>query len=214
MSEQGAFRYPDACIIIFARAPEHGRVKTRLAAGIGADAALVVYRQLLEHTLQTVAGSQLAPFELHIEGDMAHPFVQHIAAQTGAKLVMQEGDDLGERMYRALDQALQHCETALVIGTDCPVMDAAYLEHALRQLAGSTGVVLGPSEDGGYVLIGTSQADKRVFRPISWGCDSVMQQTRTALGAAGINFSELDVLWDIDYAEDFRRWQRVSRMST
>jgi rSAM/selenodomain-associated transferase 1 len=214
MSEQGMFRYPGACIIIFARTPEYGRVKTRLAAGIGKDAALAVYRQLLEHTVRMAADSQLAPIELHIDGDMTHPFVQAMATQTGAKLVAQQGDDLGERMYRALDRALQERSTALVIGADCPAMDATYLECALQRLAGGAEVVVGPSEDGGYVLIGTTRADERVFRHISWGCDSVMQQTRGALTGAEITFSELGVLWDIDHPQDFSRWQQLSRVAT
>jgi len=210
MGDQKAFRYPEACIILFARAPEYGQVKTRLAAGIGDQAALVIYRQLLEHTFQMVADSQLAPIELHVDGNQTHPFMQQIATQAGAKIVVQQGIDLGERMYRALDGALQQREAVIIIGTDCPVMDAAYLENALQQLARGTEVVVGPSEDGGYVLIGATRADDRVFHNINWGCDSVMQQTRLAMKGAGIGFSELEILWDIDHPEDLRRWQRIN----
>ncbi len=204
------FRYPTARIIVFAKAPEHGKVKTRLAAGIGADAALAVYRQLLEQTVTTVAASRLAPVELHIAGDPQHPFVQLLARRAGATVVAQRGNDLGERMYYALDTVLQQGESALLIGTDCPVMDETYLEHALQHLAGETEMVIGPSEDGGYVLIGATRAEAQIFDNIHWSSDRVMQQTRDALHHTGIRYSELEVLWDVDHPDDYRRWQQAS----
>jgi len=212
MRNRTEFRYPAARIIVFARAPEHGRVKTRLAAGIGADAALAVYRQLLEQTLLTVSVSQLAPIELHIAGDVEHPFVQSIARRAGAALIAQQGDDLGERMHQAIDGVLQRCDRVLLIGTDCPVIDEAYLERAFQHLASEAEIVVGPSEDGGYVLIGATRADARLFHHISWGSDKVMQQTREALGKTDLRFSELEVLWDVDHPDDYQRWQTVSRI--
>ncbi len=213
MSRYRPYRYPDACIVIMARAPEYGQVKTRLAAGMGKDAALAAYQQLLETTLHTATGSHLAPVELHLDGDMTHPLVQELAAHTGVKLVAQQGDDLGQRMYLALDRALRNFNSALVIGSDCPVMDTTYLENALQTLASGSDVVIGPSEDGGYVLIGGNRADERIFRDISWGSDSVMQQTRATLGRAGIRYAELDTLWDVDHPEDYKRWQDVCRIA-
>jgi len=210
MCDGAGFHYPDACIVVFARAPEHGRVKTRLAAGIGSDAALAVYQQLLKQTLRTVASSQLAPVELHIEGDIEHPFVRSVAKCADATIIAQQGADLGERMYRALGRALEQYDSVLIIGTDCPVMDAAYLGSALQQLANDAEVVVGPSEDGGYVLIGATCADQRVFSNINWGSARVMQQTRDALVEADICYGELDVLWDVDHADDYWRWQNNS----
>jgi len=206
MGERHGFRYPDACILVFARAPVYGQVKTRLAAGVGRDSALAVYRQLLEHTLDMVAESCLAPVELHLDGDPEHPFVGRIARRTGATIVAQRDGDLGRRMYLALKGALRQRSSALVIGSDCPVLDAGYLDRALQQLECGTEVVVGPSEDGGYVLIGATRADERVFRGIRWSCDSVMQQTRDALCRADIEFAELETLWDIDHPEDYQRW--------
>ncbi|WP_165869139.1 TIGR04282 family arsenosugar biosynthesis glycosyltransferase [Thiogranum longum] len=196
-----------------ARSPEYGQVKTRLAAGIGDDAALAVYRQLLEITLHTAADSRLAPVELHIDGDLTHPFVQALVITTGVNLVAQQGGDLGERMYLALRQVLDHHNSALIIGSDCPAMGTAYLENALQRLANGTEVVIGPSEDGGYVLIGGKRADERWFHAIDWGSDSVMQQTRTALQNAGMHYTELDMLWDVDYPEDYKRWQDVCQVT-
>ncbi len=206
MGKRRRFRYPHACIVVFARAPVRGQVKTRLAAGVGNDTALAVYRQLLERTLVMAAGSRLAPVELHVDGDPGHPFIEHVAHQSGATIVAQQGGDLGRRMYLALKGVLQQRSSALVIGSDCPVMGTSYLDRALRQLECGTEVVVGPSEDGGYVLIGANRADERLFHNIRWSCDSVMQQTRNALHSADIEFAELETLWDIDHPEDYQRW--------
>ena len=212
MSSPDTYRYPDACIVIMARAPEYGRVKSRLAAGIGKKAALAAYRQMLEKTLRTVTDSKLAPAELHIDGDMAHPHVQELMVDTGAKLVAQQGSDLGERMYLALDRALINHNCALIIGSDCPVMEGDYLENALKSLANGADLVIGPSEDGGYVLIGGTKADKRLFSKIRWGSGSVMQQTRAVILNTGMRCAELDTLWDVDCPEDYKRWQGVLRI--
>ncbi len=207
MYNRKPFRYPDVGFVIFARAPEYGRVKTRLAAGIGAKQALSAYETLLEQTVQTAAGCRLAPVELHIDGNPQHPVLRQLAQHYGATLVTQKGADLGERMYHALDRVLQRYKHAIIIGTDCPAMDARYLERAIRQLAQGSDVVIGPSEDGGYVLIGATLSDKRIFHKISWGSEHVMQQTRDALYHANLHFDELDTLWDVDHPEDYRRWQ-------
>ncbi|VAW79734.1 Glycosyltransferase [hydrothermal vent metagenome] len=207
MCKQKPYRYPDACIVIFARAPEYGKVKTRLAAGVGADAALEAYRSLLEQTVLTAADSQLAPIELYVEGNLQDPLIEHLAQYANATVMSQQGDDLGARMYHALQGVLQHSSRALIIGTDCPLMNGAYLESALQCLTPDCEVAIGPSEDGGYVLIGATMADKRIFRNITWGSNSVMQQTRDALYHANIRFDELDVLWDVDLPEDYWRWK-------
>lgn len=207
MSEPIHFLYPDACMIVFARAPQRGKVKTRLAAGIGDEAALAVYRRLLRHTLETLADSRLAPVEMHVAGSLAHPDIRALAMQTRAGLVAQRGADLGERMHYAIDRALQTRERVLLVGSDCPVLDKTYLKEAFQRLAGGSDVVIGPGEDGGYVLIGATRIDPRIFRDILWGSDTVMAETRRTLQRANMNFHELDTLWDIDRPEDYRRWQ-------
>lgn len=209
MCKPTRFRYPHACIVIFARSPELGKVKTRLATGIGADAALAAYQELLEKTVLMAAGCQLAPIELHITGDPQHPLISRLVERSRATVVVQQGVDLGERMFHALHHALQHSRSALIIGTDCPEMSAAYLESALQHLAQGREVVIGPSEDGGYVLIGATRSDARVFHNIRWGSNSVMQQTREALYNAEIRFEELDVLWDVDHPDDYWRWKNA-----
>ena len=199
------YRYPRSCIIVFARAPVRGRVKTRLATGLGEDAALAIYRQLLSDTVERVARARLTPLELHIDDDPAHPEIVALARHCDA-LRRQSGEDLGERMYRALRNALQRYRSAVLIGSDCPLMDADYLEQALRCLERGTRAVFGPGEDGGYVLVGARRVDRRMFSNIAWGCDSVMRQTRDALHRAAIEFEELEPLWDVDHPEDFHRW--------
>ena len=116
-------------------------------------------------------------------------------------------------MHYAMEQALSHAQTAVIIGTDCPVMDANYLKAAFHALDNGNDVVLGPAEDGGYVLFGARRLDSSLFRSIRWGSDSVLSNTRSALQELGWAWSELDTLWDIDRPEDLDRIRSDQRLS-
>ena len=89
-------------------------------------------------------------------------------------------------------------------------MTADYLQRACRQLDAGSAVVLGPAEDGGYILIGARTCDERLFTDIPWSSDRVLQLTRARLQALKLPYTELDTLWDLDRLEDLRRWQRES----
>lgn len=118
---------------------------------------------------------------------------------------VQEGADLGARMHSALEKTLLHCRVAIIIGTDCLVMNTAYLHAALHELNSGRDMVLGPSDDGGYVLIGARRIDAAIFNNINWGNDSVLKQTRAAIRTLGWSWSELDTLWDVDRPQDLDR---------
>jgi hypothetical protein len=94
----------------------------------------------------------------------------------------------------------------VLIGTDCPAMNADYLRRACRYLDAGSAVVLGPAEDGGYVLIAARTCDRRLFSDIPWSSDRVLQLTRARLRALKLPYKELDTLWDVDRPEDLRRW--------
>ncbi|HID49004.1 MAG TPA: glycosyltransferase [Chromatiales bacterium] len=200
------YRYPEARILIFARAPEPGRVKTRLAPDLGEAAAAELQEELARHTLQMALDSRLAPVVLYCSPDTRHPFFREVA-EAGVRLRAQTGRDLGARMQRAFAEVLPECDRAVLIGTDCPVMRAAYLQQAFRALEQSA-VVVGPAEDGGYVLLGLRQRLAPLFTGIDWGSDRVMAQTRAALEQAETGWRELETLWDIDLYQDLQRWRR------
>ena len=99
---------------------------------------------------------------------------------------------------------------AILIGSDCPGIEPAYVEAAAARLQAGVPWVFGPAEDGGYGLVGTCRVDPAPFRDIDWGTARVMEQTRARCRAAGLAWEELDPLQDIDTHEDWLRFQRDS----
>ncbi len=108
-------------------------------------------------------------------------------------------------MHGGLSQTLRHCHYAVIIGTDCPVMEQCHLEAAFKTLERGRDIVLGPAEDGGYVLIAARRTNSTLFNNISWGSDRVMGQTREALQRLGWSWAELETLWDVDRPQDLLR---------
>lgn len=202
-------RYPQGRIIVFAKAPEPGAVKTRLIPALGAEGAARLSARLIRDTLDRAGGCALAPVELHVSPDTAHPFFRSLA--DCPPLRAQQGADLGERMQAALAAALTGAGFAVLIGTDCPVLDCAYLEQACAALAGGRDAVLGPADDGGYVLIGLRRADARLFAGVDWGSTRVLAQTRARLAALGWDGLELPTLWDLDRPADLDRLTGAQR---
>jgi rSAM/selenodomain-associated transferase 1 len=197
---------------VFAKRPVPGAVKTRLAATIGAVAAAGVYRQLAETTLATAAAARDAGIVgnvvLWCDPDAsAAPFAAW-RDRFGVTLRAQRGSDLGERMRFALASSLARGSAGIVIGTDAPALDVAYLARAVRALAYHDAAI-GPAEDGGYVLLGLTR-DADVFSGIEWGTGSVLTATCARLVGAQLSFAQLPTLWDVDTAADlerYREWQ-------
>ncbi|MCG6934702.1 MAG: TIGR04282 family arsenosugar biosynthesis glycosyltransferase [Proteobacteria bacterium] len=198
------YRYPAARILIFAKAPVPGKVKTRLVPALSRNAAAELHSQLTRRTVRMALASQLAPVDLYCSPDLQHALFLELE-KLGVRRVAQTGRDLGERMYHALDSTLTDCDRVVLIGTDCPVMDCGYLHQAFQKLDQSD-AVLGPAEDGGYVMIGMRRAEASVFEQIEWGSAQVLQQTRDRLRTRGLRWDELATLWDIDRYQDLQRW--------
>jgi uncharacterized protein len=198
-------RYPDARILIFARAPVAGACKTRLIPSLGPMGAARVQRNLLDKTLETTVASGLAPVELWCEPDCRHPFLQHCRSQYGVRLRRQPAGDLGRKMSEALRRSLRDCKYAILVGTDCPTLSVVDLENALFALKNGSSFVYQPSEDGGYVLVGARLPEPRLFRGIEWGTAAVMTATRRRLARVGQAWTELPGLWDLDTPDDLRR---------
>ncbi len=200
----------ERAILVFAKAPEPGLAKTRLIPALGAEGAAALAERLLEHTLEAAASVPEAALELHCAPDCSHPLFRSLAARHRLALQVQAGADLGERMAAALEGALSRHRQVVLIGSDCPLMDAAYLEEAFSMLAGGHDMVLGPAEDGGFVLIGTVVSlPGGLFEGIDWGTDRVLAQTRARIQALGIGHGELPVCWDLDRPADLNRLARA-----
>jgi rSAM/selenodomain-associated transferase 1 len=194
------YRFPDSRILVFAKAPVIGQVKTRMQAALSERQCLELYQQMLNHCLQQLSQSRLAPVELWVTGD--HPYWKKLSQHYEFSLRFQQGDDLGQRMAHALNESLSYSESVVVIGTDCPFMDSDYLEQAFINLAENSPVVLGPALDGGYVLIGLRQFSARLFEGIPWGTDQVLARTLQQISVLDWPCCVLDSLADIDRPED------------
>jgi len=197
---------------VFARNPVAGQVKTRLAAAIGNDEAAAIYARLVERTLETAASARAAGIvdrlELWASPDTDAPAFTEWRDNYRVELRRQCGMDLGARMRHALHSALASGSHAILIGTDCPLLDVSYLARAAAALDDHP-AVFGPAEDGGYVLVGLARAVD-AFSGIPWSTADTMALTRAKLAAQGVRWQELPTLWDVDSAADLARWQNLS----
>lgn len=177
-----------ARVIVFAREPRAGRVKTRLIPLLGEQGAARLHARLVARALGTARAAGIGEVEM-------------IWASR------QRGADLGERMHHALARALRRAPRAILIGADCPVLRARDLRRAARWLAGGADAVFAPAEDGGYALIALRRVSPRLFEGVAWGGAQVMAQTRERLAALGWRWRELPEVWDVDRPQDYRRLQ-------
>ncbi|MDS4029302.1 MAG: TIGR04282 family arsenosugar biosynthesis glycosyltransferase [Candidatus Contendobacter sp.] len=203
-----AYPFPNARLLIFAKAPVPGRVKTRLAGWLGTRGAAVLYRQLLCRTLRIAHTARLCPIELWCAPDARHGFFGACRREYSAQLRRQCAGDLGRRMNHALNRTLAAGHPAVLIGGDCASLGKAELRAAFDLLAAGHAAVLGPAMDGGYVLIGLNRSCPTLFRGIAWSTPTVLATTRRRLQRAGMNWAELAPGWDVDTPADLRRLRR------
>lgn len=192
-------------VIVFARAPRPGAVKTRLIPLLGAEGAAALHARLVERTLETARAATFRQIQLHGTPDINDPFFSFCAGHFAVALAAQAGGDLGARMLAAFEAALATHPRALLLGSDCPALTARHLRRANRALREGADAVFVPCEDGGYALIGLQRAEARLFDGIAWGGENVMADTRTRLTGLGWRWRELETLWDVDRPDDYRR---------
>lgn len=191
-------------LLVFAKAPVPGQVKTRLADRIGAHNAAALHERLLLHTLRTARASGLGAVELWCSPDTGHTLFRRLRRWATVTTRAQHGADLGARMYHALEDALTRAPAALLVGSDCPALTPQHLQRAAEALARADLVFI-PAIDGGYVLVGARHLVPAVFENIDWGTDRVWAQTRKRLSACGLRWAALPPLWDLDRPEDLER---------
>lgn len=188
-------------LIVMAKAPVPGAVKTRLVPALGEAGAADLAARLLEHAVQQAVAAGTAAIELCVSPDVAHPWVAQLCAAHGLQLSAQGEGDLGARMQRAIDRALGRGEAACLFGTDAPALDAAMLREAAARLATHDAVFV-PAFDGGYVLVGLRREASTLFADMPWSTARVMALTRERLATAGLRWAELPPVHDIDEPPD------------
>jgi rSAM/selenodomain-associated transferase 1 len=190
-------------ILVFARDPVPGRVKTRLIPELGARGACALYLELLDLVLARVGAADVQRVELW--SDRA-PVGDALARRSpGVPVRIQEGVDLGARMAHALEATLADGALPILVGSDLPGLTAQHCRQAAACLRGGKHAVFAPAEDGGYGLVGLARPWARAFEGIPWGGPEVMAQTRARAAADGIELVELASVWDIDDPEDLPR---------
>ncbi len=192
------------CLLVFAKAPLPARVKTRLAAELGAARAALLHRLLLRHTLEELCGgirSVPLAVELWCAPHIRHPFFRECRRRYALALHRQRGRDLGARMHHAFTTALRRHRAVLLAGCDCPQLTTAHLRQAHAALAGCDAVLI-PARDGGYVLVGLRRPAPFLFSDMPWGSSAVLAETRRRLRRKGYRWLELPPLADVDEYPD------------
>lgn len=186
-------------IIIFARNPKLGKVKTRLAKTIGDFAALETYKILMKHTANVVEKSNAEKIVFYSE------YIDNndVWAKIKCKKVKQSEGDLGEKMQTAFEYAFELGHKKIVIiGSDVYSLKTEHIDSAFTQLE-THDVVIGPAHDGGYYLLGLNFIIPELFEQKKWGTSSVLENTLANLNE--LNVTLLEPLNDIDTYEDLKK---------
>ncbi len=188
-------------LIVFAKNPVPGQVKTRLIPALGALGAAALAERLLAWALDAACVAAFQHVEICTAPDTEHPAVQALARRHGLTLTHQGDGDLGVRMHRALSRLLGLHQQVLLMGTDAPALDATVLRQAALALQGHDAVFV-PALDGGYALVGLSRPAPMLFEDMRWSTSQVMQDTRERVESAGLRWAERPAVADIDEPAD------------
>ena len=194
----------DRCLLVFAKAPVLGHVKTRLQPIYSPQQSVDLHTQLVNGCLLMAATVSDCVTELWVGS--AHHGWSDLSHRYQFDILQQQGEDLGDRMSHAFQQTLTTAPKAILIGTDCPFITRSYLLDAFDKLD-EYDVVIGPAEDGGYVLIGLTAEQSDLFTGISWGSDRVLTETVEKIKELELRYKLLPTLRDIDRPEDVVYWQ-------
>lgn len=193
-------------LIVFVKAPQQGKCKTRLIPLLGEKKTTIFYESLVLNCFKNLKSLQNTIIQIHAYPDTQHDFLKKLGMNNNAQMHNQKGEDLGERMLNAMQQALQTSAQVVLIGTDCPAIDNEYIESAFNALEHHD-IVFGPAADGGYVLIGAKTIDPVIFDNISWSTDKVLEQSLNRADVAGYKVQLLHTLNDIDTPDDYLQYQ-------
>jgi len=188
-------------LIIFIRNPELGKVKTRVAKTAGDEKALAIYKALLQHTRKVVSKVDCNRYLFYSQEINEN---DNWPSSDFNKLVQSEGD-LGTKMMASFRHVLSECDSAIIIGSDCPTLTSRHIEQAINILD-KADVVLGPTFDGGYYLLGMNSLHSAIFQNMQWSTERVFSESVKRLNDNGLTFETLETLSDIDYEEDWDKW--------
>lgn len=190
-------------IIVFAKAPQPGLAKTRLIPALGAEGAARLAKRMLQHTLREALLANVGTVELCAAPAVSEPAWQGVELPPGIVTSTQGEGDLGARMARAAQHACDTGEVVILIGTDCPQLDAPRLRAARDALA-QHDAVIHCTTDGGYALLGFRRFSATLFERMPWSTSDVATMTLHRMGQQSWRVAVLDLLRDVDTPEDLK----------
>lgn len=194
----------EGALIIFAKAPIPGQVKTRLCPPLTPDEAASLHGSMVMDAAEQTRGLRDLDRFLACTPGTDHAFFQTLSARYGLTLCEQVGEDLGQRMHHALTEALgKGYRYGLVVGTDIPALSPSTYKKALGLLQ-THDMVIGPTQDGGYYLIGLKHPTPELFVDIPWSTDKVYTLTQEKARALRQTVGTLETEWDIDTFADLQ----------
>jgi hypothetical protein len=189
-------------LIVFLKHPTPGRVKTRLARGLGKADAACVYRAMAEELMRRTRSRAYERLAFHAP-DATREAMD--AWLPGEDWHVQAGEDLGARIQNAFETAFATgAERVAIVGSDLPWLGEHEIRAAFGALAAAD-VVIGPSRDGGYYLLGLERPEPRLFTGIAWSSDSVLRVTLERARELGLSVHTLEPRTDVDTPEDLRQ---------
>jgi len=193
----------EPAVIIFAREPVLGTVKSRLSPVLDDAERLSLYKRMLCHTSAVVGLEEEIDAYLYSTPDKDHPYLKALSKRFDLYQQLQIKGVLGEKMTAAFEDVLEHTHKAILIGSDCPFITGDYIESAISRLSNST-VVVGPATDGGFVMIGTTdhKLTQPLFRDIEWGNSDVLETLLKNAQTYDIAIELMEPLNDVDRPED------------
>ena len=193
---------PDDALILLAKAPVPGKVKTRLSPPLTETEAAALYACILEDTASEMGRLKGVVRYLFFAPPSGKMFFRGEPFSRFTPL-SQSGGDLGARMESAFHAAFARGHArAVLVGADCPGLSASLVRAAFRELASSAGAVFGPSRDGGYYLIALSSPAPSLFRGVNWGSSSVLSEATARCRQAGLPYALLPPRFDVDTGAD------------
>jgi rSAM/selenodomain-associated transferase 1 len=192
---------PPVRIVIIAKTPRPGYAKTRLIPALGAQGAATLAQQMLHHAVHIALQADVGPVELCAAPTQHDPAWAALALPTRLQWSDQGEGDLGERMARTAQRTLSRGESVLLIGTDCPLMDASHLQRAAASLH-SHNACLTPTLDGGYALLGLNQFHSSLFSHMPWSTAAVAAETRRRAATIPWTLHLMTTLRDVDEPDD------------
>jgi len=187
-------------VILFARDPVEGQVKTRLSSLLDPPTILSLYRHFLRDSIEKICSLPDVDRFIGIASDPKTNYFDDVSQSHPVRLFVQQGEDLGERMRLAFENRFEDgYERVVIIGSDSPTLPVAYITQALQS---KKQVVIGPSTDGGYYLISMQGKVADIFGSVPWGTDGVLSETLNALKSQQAEAELLPVWYDVDLPED------------